>query len=472
MVLPTCRPRPARRTSTLLVLLVSGCASYEPAPIDLDRLPHAYAERRLDEPALGRFASTFLGRDAATWPPTALDLPALQAIALFHRPELPAARARLAQAEAAHEVAGEWQNPRLALGPGVVGNPAGAIRWLASVGLTFPLELFGQRGARVEAAASEITAARIEVALADQAIRAEVVERAFAVEQQRRLAALAEELVALRRMAVTLAEVRAAAGAADASAGTTARAAAQRAALASATSHREAEAAGAALAAAVGMPPAALAGLPLQLPPTALPELEPAAGERLAATAARQRLDIAAAMCRYAQSEAQLRLEIARQWPDLELGPGYEYDQGLQKYRIDLGWTLPLFHDNGAQIERATAARTAAAAVVEATQARAITDVATALDQFARQRHELTAAEALAATTAAAVAMARQRAELGAEDQGAVITASIDDLDARSALLQQQHDARTAWLRLELALQQPVGEGLLAWQHAVPEVAP
>ncbi|MBL8729414.1 MAG: TolC family protein, partial [Planctomycetes bacterium] len=136
------------------------------------------------------------------------------------------------------------------------------------------------------------------------------------------------------------------------------------------------------------------------------------------------------------------------------------------------GFTLPLFHGNGAQIEHATAARAAAAAVVEATQTRAITDAAAALDQFARQRRELAAATALAASTAAALAMARQRADLGADDQGAVIAAAIDDLDARTALLQQQHGARSAWLRLELALQQPVGEGLLAWQCAVPEMAP
>ncbi|MBL8727706.1 MAG: TolC family protein, partial [Planctomycetes bacterium] len=280
-------PLPARSRRDLilvsmpLALAIGGCASYEAAPIDLDRLPSTHAQRRLDEPALAAFAGAFLGHDPAAWPPAALDLPALQAIALFHRPERSAARARLAQAEAAHAIAGQWPNPRLAGGPGMVGNPGGAIRWLASIGLSFPLELFGQRGGRIEAAASEITAARIDTALAEQTIRADVVERAFAAVHQRQLAALARELVTLREQASTLAEARAAAGAGDARDVAAARAAARRATLASATADREAAAALAALAAAVGVPPAVLDTLPLQLPTAMLPDLDAATGERL-----------------------------------------------------------------------------------------------------------------------------------------------------------------------------------------------
>ena len=452
-----------------MVMALVGCATYTASPIDVDRLPAAYARRSLDEPALRQFATAFLGSKPAEWPPAALDLATLQAIALFDRPELQAARAHLAGTSAAHAVVAELGNPRLAIGPGVVANPGSANQWLATVGLLFPLDLSGQRGARMEAAASEVNAARVGVLRADQAIRIEVVAGGFAVVLRQQLDALAEDQARLRWELVALAEKRANVGAADAIEVDRARSNAQRAAVVRAAFARETEAAHAALAAALGLPPAALDARRVRLPVATLPELDGATQERLATAAMRNRLDVAEALCSYARSEALLRLEVARQWPDFELGPGYEYDQGLHKYRVDIGFTLPLFHGNGAAIEKATADRASAAVAVEAVQTRVITEVESALQQFARQRQELDAAQVLAATTATAVAKAVRRTALGADDQGAVIAARIDDIEARAALVQQEHRAREAWLRLEVTLQQPIGEGLLAWQHAVPE---
>jgi hypothetical protein len=53
-----------------------------------------------------------------------------------------------------------------------------------------------------------------------------------------------------------------------------------------------------------------------------------------------------------------------------------------------------------------------------------------------------------------------------------VALAQVDAVEARASIAQQEYALRIAWLRLEQALQQPVGPGLLAWDHAVPEVRP
>lgn len=452
--------------------LVCACVSYEPAPIDVDRLPQAYAERRLDEPGVRRFVGAFLGAEPAAWPPAALDLGQLQAVALLHRPELRAARLQLAQAQAAHEVAAELPNPRVALGPGLVANPGDQTRWLATVGLAFPLDLFGQRSARAEAAASEVAAARIAVARADIAIRADVVERAFAVDLQRQIVAAAGELAALRQRAVALVVKRVDHGAADAGEAALARSAAQRAMTARLVAAREVEMGQTALASALGLPPAAIVDRALSLPVVEIPDLDAATRRQLTEAAVRQRLDVADALCVYARREAELRLEVARQWPDLEIGPGYEYDQGLHKFRFDLGFTLPLFHANDAAIGKAKADRAAAAAMVEAVQTQAINEIEAAARQFARQSGELAAARELVATTAAAVATAQRRAEFGADDESVVIAARIDAVEADVLLVQARHAARVAWLRLEQAVQHPIGPGLLHWQRAAPQEEP
>jgi len=59
-----------------------------------------------------------------------------------------------------------------------------------------------------------------------------------------------------------------------------------------------------------------------------------------------RRSDVLAALAEYAATEAALRLEIAKQYPDVHLGPGYSYDQGQDKWTIGFSATLPIFDQN------------------------------------------------------------------------------------------------------------------------------
>ncbi|MFO1077155.1 MAG: efflux RND transporter permease subunit [Planctomycetota bacterium] len=158
------------------LLVASACTTYEPAPLDVAALAARAAARRLDEVDLQRAVGRFTGEEPAAWPPARLDLPVAFAIALHCRPELRTARAELAASRAAHAAAGQWPNPAITLGPGLVTNPAGEIPWLLTAGVALPFDLGGKRRAAVEAAASAVAAAQIGIARADQAIRADVAE--------------------------------------------------------------------------------------------------------------------------------------------------------------------------------------------------------------------------------------------------------------------------------------------------------
>ena len=58
-------------------------------------------------------------------------------------------------------------------------------------------------------------------------------------------------------------------------------------------------------------------------------------------------------LAEYQASQSALQLEIARQYPDVQLGPGYEFDQGDNKWMLGLGVTLPVFNQNQGAIAAA-----------------------------------------------------------------------------------------------------------------------
>src|SRR5262249_22930225 len=107
------------------------------------------------------------------------------------------------------------------------------------------------------------------------------------------------------------------------------------------------------LATAVGVPVRALEGLDVEFPLGASTDLD-----RLAPSLRRQTLqtrsDILAALADYGASQSALQLEIARQYPDVRIGPGYEYDQGLNKWStIGVSLELPVLNRNAGPIGEA-----------------------------------------------------------------------------------------------------------------------
>lgn len=108
------------------------------------------------------------------------------------------------------------------------------------------------------------------------------------------------------------------------------------------------------------------------------------------------RSDVVVGLANYAIAEAALRLEIAKQYPDVTLNPGYNFDQGDDEWRLGLTMELPTMHQNQGPIAEADARRQEAAATFTTTQVRAITEVGIALaDHRAAQENHTAALRAL-----------------------------------------------------------------------------
>jgi outer membrane protein, heavy metal efflux system len=150
---------------------------------------------------------------------------------------------------------------------------------------------------------------------------------------------------------------------------------------------------------------------------------------RLRCSAYTERPDVLAALADYAAAEAALRLEIAKQYPDLRLGPGYEFDQGLNKWTLGFSLTLPVFDRNQGPIAEAEAKRAAMAAKFQVLEAKVAGDLDRALVSYRGALEKLlVAGETIAVATKQRDA-AQHLLQGGEGDRLAVLAAQVE-LDA------------------------------------------
>ena len=114
------------------------------------------------------------------------------------------------------------------------------------------------------------------------------------------------------------------------------------------------------LATAIGVPASALAGVEFSF--RGLDRLPAPDVRALRCGALLHRSDVLAALAEYAAADAALRQEVAKQYPDLHLNPGYAFDQGQDKFTLGLSLTLPVLDQNRGPIAEAVGKRREAAA--------------------------------------------------------------------------------------------------------------
>jgi CRISPR system Cascade subunit CasA len=206
----------------------------------------------------------------------------------------------------------------------------------------------------------------------------------------------------------------------------------------------------ASLAQALGVSPGAARDLALA-PPGGPPRLDDLAAWRR--DAALSRRDVLRAVADYDLAENALRLEVAKQYPEVRLGPGYMYDHGVDKLPFNLSLVLPTYDLNRHAIDQAEVARAAAGRSLEAVQADALAavDTAAAALSAARADQDRIAARALPAAREAAAAAARA-VRAGEGDRTDDLAARAAELDAELSLRDAERTSALAVVDLEDAL--------------------
>ena len=436
------------------VRLLAGCASQPPpppSPLSAGTRAEGFDARSLRDAGLRQFLAENLG--AA--PTDAWDFETLGWVAFYFHPSLELARAQWATARAVATTAGVRPNPTLTFTPGYNSTRVpGVSPWMPGINFDFLFPTAGKRGHQEAIARSEAEAARLAVFSAAWQIRAELRRALLDATAATRREGLLRGQLEVQQKLVALLEQRFAAGAAAATEVSVMRTAALRAEAAAADAASQMVVARSRVAAALGLPLAALDGVTVPASP-APAVLSSDALAQARRESLQSRADVLVALAKYQSAQATLELEFAKRMPDIHLGPGYQWDQGSNKWTLGISLELPIFHRNEAPIAEATARRAEAVAQFNVVQAQAIAAIDAAVAAQTTAGAQLARARQLRAEIEKQSALVRQRLELGGADQVEVQTARLDLATIDAALADSESAAALAAGQLEDALQLP-----------------
>lgn len=440
--------------AVLCAIGAAGCVSFQPRPLDPYRSEAEYRERSLASPGLRAFVGERDPERAREWPPASWDLGSLTLVGLHFSPELEVARARVGAVDAAVQTAGGRPNPDVDLdATHRLGDSKQESPWSLALAPSLTIETAGKRRYRIERGRSLAEAARLD--LADGAwhvrsrIRRRLLDHVLALSELDRL----REEEAARLEAVARLGKRLAVGAVSRPEVATARSDQERTSLGVSVAQGKVTETRAALAEALGMPAAALAEARFSWPDVErLPAEEMLSPQKAHRAGLLNRLDVRRALAEYAASEAALRLEIAKQYPDLRLGPLY----GQNRFGLGLGLPVALLNRNRGPIVEAEARCSESAARFSALQAQVIAETDGALAGYRASLDQLGAARAIEGTLETREAAARRAVEAGELDRFAVLGLRLERLAAASARVDAVHKAQAALGALEDALQRPL----------------
>ncbi len=456
-----------RYLSLILILLASGCAHFEAHPIDPGQAAESFDARSFDDPGLAEY----LAANGASKPGAgeSWDLSRLTLAAFFFSPEMDLARARVKTAEAGRVSAGLRPDPAISLAPGY--DTTAPPPWIWTVDLTIPVTTASKRGYRMTEAERLTEASRWDLAgtawSARGRLRQALAEYSAATETLH----IQQDLQQLQAEVVRRTEERVASGEEAAARLSEIRVDLQSGHLALAEAEQDLARTQAALAAAIGVPQKALAALPIRFDDLErIPgDLSPAQVRRAAAV---NRTDVRSALAVYAASQSALQLEIAKQYPDLDIGPGYQLDQTDDKWTLGLGFTLPILNRNRGGIAEARARREEAAAAFNAVQAAAMTEVDRTLSTYESARREGIAADSLAASLERIRRAALEREEVGDLSPLETARARIRYDEGVLARISAVMRVQQALGDLEAAIQQPLTGSGITWPDAAGTVIP
>jgi outer membrane protein TolC len=452
-----------------LLALLSGCAQYRPEAISVSAQAQALDERTLENPRLQAFLSAALEpqerAQTSSW-----TLARLTLAALYYHPDLEVARSKLEIARASVTTAGQIPNPTgsatLMLSPITV-----------SPSIDFLIETFGRRGYRTAQAQALADSAREDIMTAAWQVRGRVRTAMLDAWAAERRSGFLQDRFTLQDQLVQLLERRLEEGEASTLEVTRERINRNQLSLALRDAERQDADARARLAAAVGVPARSLDGETLSFEAFDLePSPFPADLSELRREALTHRADVTSLVAQYRAAESALQLEIAKQYPNVTLGPGYTYEPGTGGYEFTVATSaeIPLFNHNQGPIAEAAARRRGIAAQVTWLQAQTLGAVDAAVANYRSATAAVETADSLFTESSRRNDQILRSFQAGQTDRPTLVSAGIESATAALSRFEARVQQRQAVGALEDALQRELfdPETNLAVPEMNPESAP
>lgn len=451
----SCRPSPALVASLLLaVVLTGGCQSYEARPLDLDSHHAAFLSRTPESADVQSFAARLAQKGESESEvfdlSDGLGCTEAEVLSLVFNTDLRLARLRAGVTQAGVENAGLWEDPTIGVDlVRIIESTPHPWKVFSSIGLTIPLS--GRLELEKQRAGVEHSAELARVAQQEWQTRLEI-RRVWT-----EWSALEAQLGTTREFVQRVDQVL---GIVDKleEAGEMARTEArlfriERATRAAELAALESRAGQTALRLKQLMGVSPTASVSFQVagigPGFSEPEEEASSGALYGRSPA-----MSVARAEYEVAERVLELEVRRQYPDLQIGPGYGREDGEDQVLLGLNLPIPILNANRRGIAEARAQRELARANAEATLEQIIAAAAAAqvrLEGARRQRQSLETD--IVPLVDAQYADARQIAQLGEVNTLVLLESLTRQQDAKLRLV----DARREEALARIDVQEIVG---------------
>ncbi|MCL5270448.1 MAG: TolC family protein [bacterium] len=446
----------------------TGCARFHDRPLSAAGKLDNFEARTLDRADLKEYLQAHIG--AAQWPLQTWSLTDLTLAAFFYHPSLDVARAQLKTAKGEVITAGERPNPSVSFAPGFNSSNresvSGVSSWIVDTALDIPIETAGKRGYRIAQAEHLSDAARLNITAAAWQVRSHVRQALLDLYAARETETLLLQQQAIQADNVRLLQLQQEAGEVSPFEVSQARIPLDATRLEVVEAQKKQAQARAQLASAVGVPLKALDGVRFSFDALIqMPSSPPAADVRRAALL--DRADVRAALAEYGASQSALQLEITKQYPDVNLGPGYSYDQSENKWSLGVSLTLPVLNQNQGAIATAKGRRAEAAAKFSALQADIIGQIEQSVTNYEASLKKLQTARSLSEELKKRAEATRKMFQAGEILKLEVAAADLEVSTNALAQLTARVDALQALGQIEDALQQPAD--LPRWQGLIPQ---
>jgi len=408
-------------------LFLSGCIAYQPLPLAPQKSFQTLNSYKLDDPILMKQLEKEYPqyqRPASHWSLDQLDL-----IAEKIHPNIGYAEAQYKQAMAEFYQSRQRPNPALNASIEHTNKPnEEQSTWKKGAGLEILIETAGKRDAKQQLAAQKVAIARTEVVDAKWQLRKQIRDALLQLNESMQTEKNLKQQLDNVNQSMLAMQKRVSVGSATRSEqlAFNSQLFAIRQQLNNVAQNKST--AMHALATALGVTPNSVENLSIQWIPK---EIKISLPQISTYQIIQSRADVQAAMAEYAISDANLRLEVANQYPDVTLSPGLTWDAQSFIWSLASNLVLPVFHNNRPAIEAADAARLASRKKFESLQL----SVRNTLDQ-AMDAEKLAKEQVKQAQAAVQIAQKRKAAAERAFKAGAID--KLQRLDSENILLLEQ----------------------------------
>jgi outer membrane protein TolC len=182
--------------------------------------------------------------------------------------------------------------------------------------------------------------------------------------------------------------------------------------------------------------------------------------ERLQAEALINRIDIRRALARYAAAESKLKLEVAKQIPDITLSPSYAYEFGDRVWSLGISTLLNLLKQQPTFIQEAEQLRAIQGAQFEALQTAVIAQTQTTQVHYGIAQTNFIAAKEMHSAQLSYLQKIQKQFDAGLIDRLAFTQAQLSVQVAERDVTTAQFEVLRQQAQLEHIVQRPLTEAI------------